>query len=324
MALEQLKQHVSEELAYLDSFIKQQLHSDVPLINAICTHLMAQGGKRIRPLVVILSAKAAGLEDSEKDAITTLASIVEFIHAATLLHDDVIDQSSLRRNHQTAHTIWGNEASVLVGDFLYALAFQLIASLNDPHILSILAKATRIIVEGELRQLQLRDDAVTTEDMYYQVISAKTAKLFEVAAQLGPVQTKQPHWEQNFADFGNHIGIAYQLVDDALDYDGESQGMGKNCGDDWAEGKLTLPLIYALGRSSPSQKAFLLQALDQHQVDSFEPVADLISQLGGITYTLSRAEHHITMAREALAPVPDSLYKQTLLDLALFILKRRY
>jgi octaprenyl-diphosphate synthase len=309
-----------EERAAVDREIVRQLQSDVPLINQLGAYIIGSGGKRLRPLVVLLAARALGYRG---EAHVPLAAIVEFIHTATLLHDDVVDASQLRRGHSTANAVWGNEASVLVGDFLYSRAFEMMVEVRNMRVMEILATTTNTIARGEVLQLANCHDPDVAEDRYLDVIRSKTAKLFEAAARLGAVISASPApIEQALADYGLHFGIAYQLIDDALDYSAESGTLGKNIGDDLAEGKPTLPLIHALRCGHTAQQALLRAAIRHGGREQVGAVIAAIESTGSIAYTARRAEDEAERARQALAVIPDSPHKQALLDLAHFAVHR--
>lgn len=306
----------------VDQEIHARLRSDVVLINQMGAYIVNSGGKRLRPLVVLLSAKAFNYSDREH---IQLATIIEFIHTATLLHDDVVDASQMRRGKSTANAIWGNEASVLVGDFLYSRAFEMMVEINSMRVMEILAKTTNTIAEGEVMQLLNCHDPDATEENYVQVIRSKTAKLFEAAAQLGAVIAGQDRNTQSaMAAYGMHLGTAFQLVDDVLDYSRGNQLLGKNIGDDLAEGKPTLPLIRALHNGDDDQRLLLRDAIERGGLDTIDDVVAAIEATGSLTYTARRAEEEAQLARQALMAIPDSRYKQALLDLAYFSVHRDY
>lgn len=313
---------VAEDMRAVDQEIHARLRSDVVLINQMGAYIVNSGGKRLRPLVVLLSAKAFNYSDREH---IQLATIIEFIHTATLLHDDVVDASQMRRGKSTANAIWGNEASVLVGDFLYSRAFEMMVEINSMRVMEILAKTTNTIAEGEVMQLLNCHDPDATEENYVQVIRSKTAKLFEAAAQLGAVIAGQDRNTQSaMAAYGMHLGTAFQLVDDVLDYSRGNQLLGKNIGDDLAEGKPTLPLIRALHNGDDDQRLLLRDAIERGGLDTIDDVVAAIEATGSLTYTARRAEEEAQLARQALMAIPDSRYKQALLDLAYFSVHRDY
>lgn len=304
----------------LDREIEQRLSSPIVLINQLGRHIINSGGKRLRPLILLLAARALAFEGAFA---IRLAAVIEFIHTATLLHDDVVDGSELRRGQATANVLWGNEASVLVGDFLYSRAFQMMVEVGNVRVMEVLADTTNTIAEGEVMQLLNCRDPDISEEQYLAVIRSKTAKLFEAAARLGAILTAQtPAVEQAVAAYGLHLGIAFQLIDDVLDYDGDHALFGKNIGDDLAEGKPTLPLIHALREGGASQRAVLRAAIQGDGRSQIEAVMNAIESTGSIAYTLRQAEGEAQAARQALSVLPDSLYKQALLDLAHFSVYR--
>ena len=319
---EAVKQLVCDDLAAVDREIGEKLRSDVALINQLGSHIIGSGGKRLRPLLALLAARACGFTG---DAHIKLAAIIEFIHTATLLHDDVVDASELRRGQSTANTIWGNEASVLVGDFLYSRAFEMMVEIGNMRVMDILAHTTNAIARGEVLQLLNCHNIETTEAAYLEVIRGKTAKLFEAATQLGAVINHQPEpVEKALAAFGMHLGIAFQLVDDALDYRRDNPELDKNLGDDLAEGKPTLPLLHAMAEGSATQRNLLTRALEEGNIDLIGDVIDIIESTGSIAYTARRAEDQAELAAKALGVVPETPYKQALLDLADFSVHRNH
>ena len=313
---------VAEDMRAVDQEIHARLRSDVVLINQMGAYIVNSGGKRLRPLVVLLSAKTFDYSGREH---IQLATIIEFIHTATLLHDDVVDASQMRRGQSTANAIWGNEASVLVGDFLYSRAFEMMVEINSMRVMEILAKTTNTIAEGEVMQLLNCHDPDATEENYVQVIRSKTAKLFEAAAQLGAVIADQDRSTQSaMATYGMHLGTAFQLVDDVLDYSCGNQLLGKNIGDDLAEGKPTLPLIRALHNGDVAQRLLLRDAIERGGLDTIEDVVAAIEATGSLAYTARRAEEEAQLARQALTGIADSPCKQALLGLADFSVHRDY
>ena len=305
----------------VDREINRRLNSDVALINQLGTYIIHSGGKRLRPLLVILAARALGYS---ADKHVALAAIVEFIHTATLLHDDVVDASAMRRGQSTANTVWGNEASVLTGDFLYSRAFEMMVEVGNMRVMEILAKTTNTIAEGEVLQLLNVHNPEVTEERYLRVISSKTAKLFEAAARLGAVvNASPPEIEHALATYGMHLGTAFQLIDDVLDYSANSQELGKNVGDDLAEGKPTLPLLYALRTGNPQQQQMLRGAIEKGGLEHIEEVVAAIESTGANAYTARKAEDEARCAAQALAAIPESPYKQALLDLARFSIHRK-
>ncbi len=309
----EISPEVQEEIKRVDSMLTDTVDSRVGLINKLSNHIFSSGGKRIRPLLVLLSAKAAGY--SGKDHII-VAVILELIHTATLLHDDVVDDSKLRRGKDTANVVWGNEASVLVGDFLYSKAFQIMVNLDNKKVLSILAEATNTLAEGEIMQLIDRRNPMISEERYLATINSKTAKLFESASALGAVTAKSSKpLEIALSKFGKHLGSSFQLIDDALDYNSDANILGKNIGDDLAEGKPTLPLLYAMWKGNVSQKTMIQKAIQQGGLDNLEEIIEIIQLTGGIEYTMSLANEEAKKARAALSQVPESIYKRDLLNL---------
>ncbi len=322
MDYEAIKALVRDDLRAVDREIETRLQSDVALINQMGSYIVHSGGKRLRPVLVLLGSRAFGYTGN---AHIRLAAIIEFIHTATLLHDDVVDASELRRGHTTANTIWGNEASVLVGDFLYSRAFEMMVEVGSMRVMEILAHTTNTIAKGEVMQLLNCHDPETTEERYIEVIRNKTAKLFQAAAQLAAVISGQNQQiEEDMAAYGMHLGTAFQLVDDALDYGRDNHDLGKNIGDDLAEGKPTLPLIYTLRQGNNRQRELIRTAIEEGGLAQMEEVMDAIESTGSITYTARRAEDEASRATAALAAIPDSPYKQALLDLAHFSVHRSY
>lgn len=322
MDFEAIKALARDDLALVNREIQARLTSDVVLINQLGNYIVNSGGKRLRPLIVLLASRAVGYTGT---AHIQLAAIIEFIHTATLLHDDVVDASELRRGQSTANSIWGNEASVLVGDFLYSRAFEMMVEIDSMRVMEILAHTTNTIAKGEVQQLLNCHDPDTTEERYLEVIHNKTAKLFEAAAKLAAVISRQSDSvETAMARFGMHLGAAFQLVDDALDYGRNNPALGKNVGDDLAEGKPTLPLIHALRQGSAAQKQLIRDAIENGGHDRIEAVVDAIESTGSIAYTARRAESEAELAISALNAVPDSPYRQALRDLAHFSVHRNH
>lgn len=322
MTIDAINALIQGERAAVDREINVRLSSEIALINQLGAYIIHSGGKRLRPTLVLLSSKAFGYSG---DAHIKLATIVEFIHTATLLHDDVVDGSEMRRGHMTANVVWGNEASVLVGDFLYSRAFEMMVEVNDLRVMDILATTTNRIAEGEVMQLMNCRDPDITEEQYIQVIRHKTAKLFEAAARLGAVITKRNEpLERAMADYGMHLGTAFQLIDDVLDYQADSATLGKNIGDDLAEGKPTLPLIHAMREGDARDREALRDAVRTGGLDRIDAVVRAIESAGSIAYTARLAEGEAMLARQALAAIPDTPYKQALLDLAHFSVHRNH
>jgi len=314
MDLKSINDLAQKDMQGVNALIGEQLSSDVALINQLGMYIVNSGGKRLRPLLAVLSCRALGYEGR---AHLSLATIIEFIHTATLLHDDVVDESELRRGRKTANAVFGNEASVLVGDFLYTRAFQMMVQLDSMTILSILADATNVIAEGEVLQLMNCNDPDTTEARYFDVIYGKTAKLFEAATQLAGVLTEQDSTvTEQLADYGRYLGTAFQLVDDLMDYTSDSQTMGKNAGDDLAEGKPTLPLLYAMWHGDEAARKLIRVAIEQGDGrEHLETVLAAMHATGALEYTRQKALEAAQQARESLAVLPESDYKQALIAL---------
>ena len=322
MALDSIRSLVQPDLEAVDRFIRTELTSDIPLINELVEYIIQCGGKRIRPLVVLLSARAFNHQKSQH---IDLAAAIELIHTATLLHDDVVDSSALRRGQETAHTIWGNEASVLVGDFLYSRAFQLIVKLQNLEILRIFSDATNLIAEGEVLQLMNCRDPDTTENTYYDVIQRKTAKLFEVASQIGTaLSVYSPQEMDAMQKYGMQVGVAYQLIDDALDYSSSAKELGKNIGDDLAEGKATLPLIHAMKHGTPAEIALMRNAIETGSAEKLDDIIAIIDSTKAIQYTADAAKRYAQEANSVLTHIPDSPYRTALRNLAEFVVDRSY
>jgi len=306
----------------VDREINRRLTSDVVLINQLAGYIIHSGGKRLRPLIVLLASRACAYQGQNH---IELATIVEFIHTATLLHDDVVDASELRRGQTTANVVWGNEASVLVGDFLYSRAFEMMVEVRNMRVMEILSKTTNTIAEGEVMQLLNCHEPDITEEHYLYVIRSKTAKLFEAAAQLGAVISGcGPEIESAFAAYGMHLGTAFQLIDDVLDYRADSKTLGKNVGDDLAEGKPTLPMIHALRVGGVRERDLLRSAIREGGLEHIDAVVAAIESTGAIAYTARQAEDEADRARKALTAVPDSPHRQALLDLAHFSVHRNH
>jgi octaprenyl-diphosphate synthase len=321
-SLDAIRALVTRDTLAVDRLIEKRLHSDVELINQLSHYIINSGGKRLRPLLVLLSARACGYEGLQH---INIAAIIEFIHTATLLHDDVVDASELRRGNETANAVWGNEASVLVGDFLYSRAFEMMVEADSMRIMEILSHTTNTIAEGEVLQLLNCHDANTTEARYLEVIRRKTARLFEAAAQLGAVLSGQPPTvEETLAGYGRHVGTAFQLVDDVLDYTATPDQTGKNIGDDLSEGKPTLPLIYAMHHGTPEQSRFIKEAIERGGADNIAAVCAAIESAGAIPYTSQAAQREAALAIAALDPLPATPYRDALYGLAEFSVNRNY
>ncbi len=320
MDIHKIRALVGDDMHAVDRLIQHKLRSDVVLISQLGAYIVDSGGKRLRPIVLLLSAGAS--DYTGRDHID-VAAIIEFIHTATLLHDDVVDESDLRRGRETANTIWGNEASVLVGDFLYSRSFQMMVDIHSMRVMDILANTTNVIAEGEVMQLLYCHDPDTTETRYMDVIYCKTAKLFEAAAQLGAVLAGCPqHQEQAMACYGINLGTAFQLVDDLLDYSSSSSEMGKNIGDDLAEGKPTLPLIYAMRNGSAADTRVIREAIQHGGREDIGTITKTIESTGAMEYTWQLAKQKVDLAIAALNDVPDSDYRTALIGLAEFSLNR--
>ncbi|WP_018232930.1 octaprenyl diphosphate synthase [Thioalkalivibrio thiocyanodenitrificans] len=322
MDLDQIRELVADDMNAVNDRIRERLQSSVVLINQLGGYIINSGGKRLRPLLVLLSARACGSTDLRH---VDLAAIIEFIHTATLLHDDVVDASELRRGRETANALFGNEASVLVGDFLYSRAFEMMVEIGSMRIMEILARTTNTIAEGEVLQLLNCHDADTTEDRYMEVIRSKTAKLFEAAARIGSVLGGQPDpVERTMADYGMHLGTAFQLIDDVLDYGASSQEMGKNMGDDLAEGKPTLPLIHAMRVGDPDQAGLVREAIEKGGRNYAERVLAIIHATGSLEYTRSVAASEASRAEACLSVLPETPERAALEALARFSVDRGF
>lgn len=322
MPLESIRRLVSEDLESTDRFIISQLESNIPLIKQIIEYVLTCGGKRVRPMVLFLSARTLAHKGQKH---IDLAAVIELIHTATLLHDDVVDSSTLRRGHKTAHTIWGSDASVLVGDFLYSRAFQIVVDLNHPSVLSIFAKATHYMAEGEIMQLVNCNNPDTTEAFYFDIIQRKTAKLFEIAAQLGASLSSDSDRDiAAMRDYGMHLGLAYQLIDDALDYSQSADETGKNVGQDIDEGKTTLPLIHAMRKSKGADLDLLRKAIQTGSSKQLEDILGIIESTDAIKYTADTAKQHAQKAKQALLHIASSPYRTALEDLSDFVVNRTY
>ncbi len=312
---------VAEDMEGVNSAIRQYLHSDVALISQMANYIINSGGKRLRPIMAILCARACGYAGNKHSLV---AAIIEFIHTATLLHDDVVDESNLRRGHETANAIWGNESSVLVGDFVFSRSFEMMVDVGEMRVMEILARASNTIAEGEVMQLLNCNDPDTTEERYMMVIQSKTAKLFEAACQLGAVLAgESSEVEQACAAYGTHIGTAFQLKDDLLDYQASPEEMGKNLGDDLAEGKPTLPLIYALKNSSGEAAEMLRNAIINGGKQNMQEILKVIESSNAIVYTEEAANQQANIARQQIELLPNNKYRDALLELANFAITRK-
>lgn len=322
MELKEIQALVASDMEGVNAQIRAQLHSDVALIQQMGEYIVNSGGKRLRPVLAILSARACGYE-GDRHHLT--AAIIEFIHTATLLHDDVVDSSDLRRGKETANSIWGNEASVLVGDFIFSRSFQMMVKVNQMRVMEILSAASNTIAEGEVLQLLNCNDPDTTEEKYMEVIRCKTAKLFEAAAQLGPVLANESeHIEHALSKYGMHLGTSFQLIDDILDYRSDSQSIGKNVGDDLAEGKPTLPIIYALKNATSEQTELLRTIIRQGDRDQLDQVLKIIQATSALQYTEQVARQEAENAKQELACLAESEYKTALNSLAEFSVSRLF
>lgn len=318
--LEQIISLSAADMAQVDRCIQDSLKSDVVLINQIANYIVSSGGKRLRPMLLTLCAHACDYQGQDH---IPLAAIIEFIHTATLLHDDVVDESDLRRGQQSVHSVWGNAASVLVGDFLYSRSFQMMVGLDSMRIMEVLAETTNTIAEGEVQQLLNMGDPEVDEHRYMQVIENKTAKLFEAACRLGAIISGKPAEIENaLAIYGNRLGSAFQIADDVLDYTGEADTMGKNAGDDLAEGKPTLPLIIARGLCSDKNRELLDNAIRNGGADELSPILAIIEETNSLNLAMEIARIRAVEARQALAILPDSSWRYALEQLAEYSISR--
>jgi len=322
MNIDEIRTLVRDDLSAVDRRIRERLHSEIALVDEVSSYIIASGGKRLRPLLVLLTARAAGYRgDRHIDA----AALIEFIHTATLLHDDVVDGSSMRRGQDTANKVWGNEISVLVGDFLYSRAFQMMADMGSLALMRIMADATNTIAEGEVLQLLNAHDPETTEQRYLDVIYRKTARLFEAGAELAAILAEVSGAQrQAFADYGRHVGTAFQLIDDVLDYRGSPGEHGKNLGDDLAEGKPTLPLIHALQKGNRDQQKLIRLAIEQGGIAELSHITEAIEATGSLEYTTRLARTETEAALAALQEIPASDYARALRALAVFAVERSH
>ncbi len=319
--LDALRRLTRSDMDRVDALIRQSLHSDVLLVSQVAEYIIGSGGKRLRPLLVLLGARALAYDGDEH---IRAAAIIEFIHTATLLHDDVVDASDRRRGRHTANHVFGNQASVLVGDFLYSRSFQMMVRIGDMQVMDILADATNTIAAGEVMQLMNVHDPDTTEARYLEVIYRKTAKLFEAGAAIAAVLAGQPtEVRERMAEYGRNLGAAFQLVDDALDYKASPDELGKDLGDDLAEGKPTLPLIHAMSKGTPEQRSLIRAAIENGGLDNLAPVQAAIESTGALEYTAERAQRAADDAIAALTDLPPSDYKEALIAVAEFAVNRR-
>lgn len=322
MTLDDLYALIADDMRAVDAVIRQRLHSDVVLVRQVAEYIVAGGGKRMRPALVLLAAGAVGYRGTKHH---DLAAIVEFIHTATLLHDDVVDESNLRRGRSTANALFGNAASVLVGDFLYSRAFQMMVGIGSMRIMEVLSDATNVIAEGEVLQLMNCHNADIDIEEYLQVIRYKTAKLFEAAGRLGAIiGGVDAAAEAALADYGMHLGTAFQLIDDVLDYSGAEAETGKNVGDDLAEGKPTLPLIHTMKHGTAEQSSCVRRAIEEGGRDQFAEVLAAVRASGAIEASRAQAETEARSASAALSVLPASIYRDALIQLSSFAVDRRY
>jgi octaprenyl-diphosphate synthase len=320
--IDHLKALTTADMTRVNQVIVDNLASPVVLINQLSQHIIYSGGKRLRPMLVMLCAKAC---DYQGDQDALLAAVVEFIHTATLLHDDVVDDSNLRRGQETASSIWGNEAAVLVGDYLYSRAFQMMVKAQSMRIMDLLANATNTIAQGEVLQLLNINDANTSKEKYNEVIYGKTACLFEAATQIGAILShSDEQTEQALKNYGKHLGTAFQLIDDALDYTANPDELGKNVGDDLAEGKPTLPLIYALQHGNDQQQTLIRGAIENGGLDHIDEITHIIHITGALEYTHQQAVKEASLAKQAIESLPESEYKQALSFLADYSVDRNH
>lgn len=323
VSLAAIRAPIAADLTAVDAVIRARLDSEVALIRQVAEYIVQSGGKRLRPALVLLAAGACGVTAGpHKHA---LAAVIEFIHTATLLHDDVVDESGLRRGRQTANALFGNAAAVLVGDFLYSRAFQMMVEVGSMPVMRVMSHATNVIAEGEVLQLMNTHDAGTTEERYFQVIRYKTAKLFEAATQVGAILGgADADLEQAMARYGMHLGVAFQLTDDILDYSGDPDATGKHVGDDLAEGKPTLPLIHAMKVGTPTQVAAIRAAIETGGLDQLDTVLETIRETGALTYAARAARREADAATRCLARLPGGAAKDSLLQLATFSVERSF
>ncbi|MCP3870971.1 MAG: octaprenyl diphosphate synthase [Gammaproteobacteria bacterium] len=320
MGISAVRELIDDDMKAVDEMILLRLKSDVVLINQVGHYIINSGGKRLRPMIVLLAARALGYQGSDH---INLAAVIEFIHTATLLHDDVVDGSDLRRSRETANAVWGNATSVLVGDFLYSRAFEMMVEINQMRVMEILSHATNRIAEGEVLQLLNCNDPDTDEKKYREVILRKTATLFEAGARLGGVLSQAPREQEDaLADYGLHLGTSFQIIDDALDYSASDEAIGKNIGDDLAEGKPTLPLIRAMQAGNTAQQALLRQAIEKGGREYIDQVLTIIESTNAIEYTSEVANADAEKAQSVLESLPSSPYRDALANLAHFAVNR--
>ncbi len=312
---------IADDMLGMDAVIKHRLRSEVPLVSQVSSYIVAAGGKRLRPALLLLMCGALGYRGDQR---YNLAAVVEFIHTATLLHDDVVDESTLRRGRATANEAFGNPASVLVGDFLYSRAFQMMVDAGNMRVMQTLSEATNVIAEGEVLQLMNMHDASLSEEGYLRVVRSKTAKLFEASARLAALLAgSSPLIEQSCADYGQALGTAFQVIDDVLDYDGDVLEMGKNLGDDLREGKATLPLILAMQRGTEAERNTVKQAIESGGVGQIDTIIAIVRKTGALEATRQAAATEVQRALNALQNLPENLYSEALRQLASQLLQRR-
>ena len=322
MAIKQLQSLVSDDMKAVDQAIHDFLASDIPLIPLIGNHVIDSGGKRLRPMVLLAGARMFGYSG---DRHTKLAAVIEFIHTATLLHDDVVDDADQRRTRPTANALWGAQAPVLVGDFLFARAFEAMVTDGDMRVLEILSSATRELAEGEVLQLANMHDPEVDEANYLRVVTAKTAVLFEAAARLAAVITgRSSEEEEQIAAYGHHLGVAFQLIDDCLDYSATAEAWGKQLGNDLEEGKPTLPTIHALANADHGGRDAIRRAIEEEGVALLDPVRDAIERTGALEYTMQAARDRVQAAKDALAGLPECPERDALRDVADFVVEREF
>jgi octaprenyl-diphosphate synthase len=318
-------QHVfdlcADEMSAVDTLIRESLDSNVVLIRQIAEYIIGSGGKRLRPMLVVLAAQACGYRGTNH---ITAATIIEFIHTATLLHDDVVDESDLRRGQESAHSVWGNAASVLVGDFLYSRSFQMMVTVDSMRVMEVLSDATNMIAEGEVEQLLNMHDPEVNEESYFSVIEKKTAKLFEAACQLGAILAGKPELEEVMAMFGRELGAAFQVADDVLDYVADADTLGKNIGDDLAEGKPTLPLILSRKYLEPEQQSIIDETIRQGGIDRIGQIVELIHSTGALRESMDVARSRAHAATQAISSLPGSVWKDAMMSLASYSVSRQY
>ena len=322
MEFKDIQALIADDMNAVNNLIQDSLKSDVVLINQLSHYIIGNGGKRLRPMLALLAAKACGHTQQKH---IDIAAIIEFIHTATLLHDDVVDESDMRRGKDTANNIWGNQAAVLVGDFLYSRSFEMMVEVGQLRVMQVLAQATNVIAEGEVLQLLNCNDAGTTEKRYLEVIYSKTAKLFEAACQLGAILADRSEAEEKaMANYGMHLGTAFQVVDDILDYSASADEMGKNVGDDLAEGKPTLPLIIALQRSEGDDAKMIRDAIEEGGIENIDAIIEIINKTGALDYSRDIAQKETALAIESLSIFDESEEKTALIELAWFSIRRHH